>query len=159
MIKDVQVTPSGQPGISVRPANGLTIQDCAITGVNATAGRMLAGVKDMYGDSTGLAVLRTNISQAETGVQLESGLVADNYIHNTGYLPGDHVNGVTSNGGVTTLLTITHNTLYIDPSQTDAIGLFDDLRVQANRTSTTNPLPGARYPIHRGQSPRHPPPP
>src|SRR5713101_4633267 len=97
MIKDVQVTTSGQPGISVRHANGLTIQDCAITGVNATTGRMLAGVKDMYGDSTGLAVLRTNISQAETGVQLESGLVADNYIHNTGYLPGDHVNGVTSN--------------------------------------------------------------
>src|SRR5229473_1888444 len=86
MIKDVQVTTSGQPGISVRHANGLTIQDCAITGVNATTGRMLAGVKDMYGDSTGLAVLRTNISQAETGVQLESGLVADNYIHNTGFL-------------------------------------------------------------------------
>ena len=57
----------------------------------------------------------------ETGVQLESGLVADNYIHNTGYLPGDHVNGVTSNGGVTTLLTITHNTIFIDRAQTDAI--------------------------------------
>jgi len=47
-----------QPGISVRHATGLTVQDSAITGVNTTTGRMLAGVKDMYGDSTGLAVLR-----------------------------------------------------------------------------------------------------
>ncbi len=117
---------------------------------------MLAGVKDMYGDSTGLAVLRTNISQAETGVQLESGLVADNYIHNTGYLPGDHVNGVTSNGGVTTLLTITHNTIYIDRSQTDAIGLFDDFGVQANRTITSNLVAGGGYPIYGGQNPGTP---
>ena len=40
-------------------------------------------------------------------------------------------------GGVTTLLTITHNTIYIDRSQTDAIGLFDDFGVQANRTITS----------------------
>ena len=155
-IKDVQVTTSGQPGISVRHASNLTIQNSAITGVNTTTGRMLAGVKDMYGDSTGLAVLRTNISQAETGVQLESGLVADNYIHNTGYLPGDHVNGVTSNGGVTALLTITHNTIYIDRSQTDAIGLFDDFGVQANRTITSNLVAGGGYPIYGGQNPGTP---
>src|SRR5260370_1376794 len=156
MTKAVQVPTSGQPGISVRHATGLTVQDCAIPGVNATAGRMLAGVKDMYGDSTGLAVLRTNISQAETGVQLESGLVADNYIHNTGYLPGDHVNRVTSNGGVPTLLTLPHNTIYIDRSQTDAIGLFDDFGVQANRTITSNLVAGGGYPIYGGHNPRTP---
>ena len=54
-IKDVQVTTSGQPGISLRHTAGATVEDSTITGVNATTGRMLAGVKDMYGDSTGLA--------------------------------------------------------------------------------------------------------
>jgi hypothetical protein len=156
MIKDVQVITSGQPGISIRHANGVTVQNSTITGVNATTGRMLAGVKDMYGDSTGLAVLRNNISLNETGVQLESGLVADNYIHNTGYITGDHVNGVTSNGGVTTLLTITHNTIFIDRSQTDAIGLFDDFGVQANRTITSNLVAGGGYPIYGGQNPGTP---
>jgi hypothetical protein len=152
-IKDTRVTVSGQPGISIRHAANATIEDSAITGVNATTGRMLAGVKDMYGDAAGLAVLRDNISWAETGVQLESGLVQDTYIHNTGYLPGDHVNGVTSNGGFTALLTITHNTIFIDRSQTDAIGLFDDFGVQTNRVITGNLLAGGGYPIYGGQNP------
>jgi hypothetical protein len=155
-IKDVQVTTSGQPGISLRHTVGATVEDSTITGVNATTGRMLAGVKDMYGDSTGLQVLRDNISWNETGVQLESGLVADSYIHNTGFLAGDHVNGVTSNGGVTALLTISHNTIFIDRSQTDAIGLFDDFGVQANRVITGNLLAGGGYPIYGGQNPGTP---
>lgn len=155
-IKNVQVVISGQPGISIRHAAGVTIQDSTISGVNATTGRMLAGVKDMYGDSTGLTIQRNNISQAETGVQVESGLVRDNYIHNTGFIPGDHVNGVTSNGGVTALLTITHNTIFIDRSQTDAIGLFDDFGVQANRTITNNLLAGGGYSIYGGQNPGTP---
>jgi hypothetical protein len=152
-IKDVQVTTSGQPGISLRHTAGATVEDSTITGINATTGRMLAGVKDMYGDSTGLQVLRDNISWNETGVQLESGLVADNYIHNTGFISGDHVNGVTSNGGVTALLTIQHNTIFIDRSQTDAIGLFDDFGVQANRVIASNLLAGGGYSIYGGQNP------
>jgi hypothetical protein len=152
-IKNVQVVTSGQPGISLRHTSNVTVQDSTITGVNATSGRMLAGVKDMYGDSTGLAVLRDNISWNETGVQLESGLVQDTYIHNTGFVAGDHVNGVTSNGGVTALLTIQHNTIFIDRSQTDAIGLFDDFGVQANRVIASNLLAGGGYPIYGGQNP------
>jgi len=155
-IRGVQVITSGQPGISIRHTAGVTVEDSTITGVNATTGRMLAGVKDMYGDSTGLTIQRNNISWAETGAQLESGLVQDNYIHNTGFIPGDHVNGVTSNGGVTTPLAITHNTILIDRSQTDAIGLFDDFGVQANRTITNNLLAGGGYSIYGGQNPGTP---
>jgi hypothetical protein len=155
-IKNVQVVTSGLPGISIRHANNVTIQDSTISGVNATTGRMLAGVKEVFGDSIGLAVLRDNISQTETGVQLESGLVQDTYIHNTGFIPGDHVNGVTSNGGVSALLTIQHNTILIDRSQTDAIGLFADFGAQANRTIANNLLAGGGYSIYGGQNPGTP---
>lgn len=154
-IKDVQVV-SGGPnafGISVRHANNVTIEDSTITGLNTTNGRMMTGVKDVYADSTGLTVLRDNISMTETGVQLESGLVQDCYIHNTGFITGDHVNGITSNGGNTALLTIKHNTIMVNRNQTDAVGLFEDFGVQANRVITGNLLAGGSYAIYGGQNP------
>jgi len=118
---------------------------------------MLAGVKDIYGTSTGTTVLRDNISMMETGVQIETGLVKGNYIHNAGYIPGDHTNGVTSNGGGALRLTITHNTILIDRGQTDAIGLFEDFGIQRNRVITDNFLAGGGYTIYGGQKPGGPP--
>lgn len=138
--------------ISLRHASRVTIEDSTISGRDAGAGRMMAGVKDVGGGSTGTRVLRDNISLFETGVQLESGLVKDNYLHHPGFLPGDHTNGVMSNGGSTSPLTITHNTILIDRGQTDAIGLFEDFGVQANRVITDNLLAGGSYAIYAGQS-------
>jgi hypothetical protein len=139
-------------GISLRHTSNVTIQDSTITGLTAGAGRMMAGIKDLYADSTGLTILRDNIRLAETGVQLESGLVQDSYIHAAGFVAGDHVNGVTSNGGGGDLLTIAHNTILIDRGQTDAIGLFEDFGVQQNRVITDNLLAGGGYSIYGGQN-------
>ena len=143
-------------GISLRHTANVTIEDSTISGLSAGTGRMMTGIKDLYADSTGLTVLRDNISLAETGVQLESGLVQDNYIHAAGYVAGDHVNGVTSNGGGSGLLTIQHNTILIDRGQTDAIGLFEDFGVQQNRVITDNLLAGGGYAIYGGQNPGDP---
>jgi len=139
-------------GISVRHAANVTISNSTITGLNTGQGRVMTGVKDVYADSTGLTVLRDNISMAETGVQLEAGLVQDSYIHNTGYITGDHVNGVTSNGGGAGLLTVQHNTILINRGQTDAVGLFEDFGVQQNRVITGNLVAGGAYSIYGGQN-------
>jgi hypothetical protein len=140
-------------GISVRHTSNVTIEDTTITGLNTGTGRVATGIKDIYADSTGLTVLRDNISEAETGVQLEAGTVKDSYIHNTGFIAGDHVNGVTSNGGGTGLLTVQHNTILINRSQTDAVGLFEDFGVQQNRVITDNLLAGGGYSLYGGQNP------
>src|SRR5262249_7852430 len=112
-------------GVSLRHTSGVTIENTTIMGTNATTGRVLTGIKDVYSDSSGLTVDKVNISDFETGVQVEAGLVENNYIHNPGFQTGDHTNGVMSNGA-TTPLTITHNTIFNSLGQTDDIGLFED---------------------------------
>jgi hypothetical protein len=82
---------------------------------------------------------------------MEQGTISGNYIHSMGYLAGDHVNGITSNGGTTTgTLTIQHNTILNQLNQTDAIGLFADFGVQANRIITGNLIAGGGYPFYGG---------
>jgi hypothetical protein len=158
-IKDVRVVNGGRTAIaiSLRHTSDVTIEDSTISGLNTAAGRAMAGIKDVYADSTGTRVLRDDISMAATGVQLESGLIKDSYIHDPGYISGDHVNGIMSNGGDLRPLTIDRNTILIDRGQTDAIGLFEDFGIQANRVITHNLLGGGGYAIYGGQNPGGPP--
>ncbi len=158
-ISDVRVVTGGRStfGISLRHTHDVTIEDSTISGVNTGSGRVMAGIKDIFGDSTGLRVLDNNISKFETGIQLEIGYVAGNYIHDPGFIVGDHTNGIMSNGGNTGRLTITHNTVLINRGQTDAIGLFEDFGVQQNRRITNNLLAGGGYAIYAGQKRGGPP--
>jgi hypothetical protein len=153
-IKNVQVVSGGQSafGVTLRHTTNVTIEDSTISGVDAGSNRLLAGVKDVNGDAAGTTVLRNNISLAENGVQLEAGLVKDNYIHDPGFIAGDHTNGIMSNGGNPAQLTITHNTVLISRSQTDAVALFEDFGVQANRVISNNLLAGGGYSIYGGQT-------
>ena len=153
-VKNVQVVTSGQSsfGISVRHTSGVTIENSTISGVNAGAGRVMVGIKDIYNDSTGLAVLNNDISAASTGVQMESGLIQGNYIHNMGSIGGDHLDGIHSTGGVTGQLTIVHNTIFNNFGQTGAVVLTEDFGVQANRLIDDNLLAGGGYTIYAGQN-------
>jgi hypothetical protein len=149
-VRNVRLDVSGESfGIALRHTANVTIEDTDITSPSAGAGRLLVGIKDIYGDSTGLQVLRTDISHTGTGIQVESGLLQDNYIHDMGYKPGDHINGTTSNGG-TALLTIRHNTVFNQIDQTDAISLFQDFGPQANRVIDNNLLAGGGYTLYAG---------
>jgi hypothetical protein len=136
-------------GISLRHTSGVTIENTTITGTDSGTNRLMTGIKDVFSDSSGLTVNKCNISNFETGVQLEAGLVENNYIHNPGYVSSDHTNGVMSNGA-TTPLTITHNTIFNSLGQTDDIGLFEDFSGQGNRTITNNLLAGGSYSIYAG---------
>ena len=94
-----------------------------------------------------------NISAFKSAVQLSAGLVTGNYIHDPGYIAGDHTNGVIANGG-TGRVTIIHNTILNDLSQTDAITL-DTMTVRgpvANKTIEGNLLGGGSYPIYGGSA-------
>ena len=137
--------------VSLRHTSGVTIQNSTIAGMDSGSNRVMTGVKDVFADSTGLTVNHNNISLFETGVQVESGLVENNYIHDPGFVAGDHTNGVMSNGG-SVPLTVTHNTVFINRTQTDDIGLFEDFSAQANRTISNNLLAGAGYSIYGGNT-------
>jgi hypothetical protein len=153
-IENDLITGSGQTsyGVTLRHTTNTTIANNTISGLNTSSGRLMVGVKDIYGDATGLQVLNNNIQDTGTGIQAEQGLLQGNYIHTMGYLPGDHINGITSNGGFTNTLTINHNTILVNHNQTDAIGLFEDFGTQQNRTITNNLLGGGSYAIYAGQN-------
>jgi hypothetical protein len=151
-ISNVSITWSGENfGIGLRHTTNTTISKVTVTAPTASgASRLLVGIKDVTGDQSGLQILRSDISRASTGIQTDSGLVQDNYVHDLGYTSGDHVNGTTSNGGTQTL-TLRHNTVMNSYEQTDAISLFQDFAVQANKTIDDNLVAGGCYVVYGGK--------
>ena len=115
--------------------------------------RLLVGIKDVYGDAVGTSVTGNDISGTSTGIQIGSGLIRDNYIHDLGMATGDHVNGITSNGSSRRLV-IERNTVLNQFDQTDAIGLFQDFGIEADRLITGNLLAGGGYTIYAGDNRR-----
>ena len=142
-------------GVSLRHTSNVVIKNNSISAPDAGANRLMVGVKDIYGDATGTQVLGNDISRTSTGVQIYSGRIQDNYIHHMGYQSGDHINGTTSNGSAVPL-TIRHNTIFNSFNQTDAISLFEDFGVEANRVIDNNLVAGGGYTIYGGQNPGGP---
>lgn len=151
-IRDVKIVASGQNsiGIGLQNADDVTVEDSTIEGTNTGSGRLMDGIKDIYGNVTGTRILDNNILQSSTGVQIYQGLIQGNYIHHLGMVSTDHVNGLTTNGD-TQPLVIRHNTIFNSYGQTDTIGLFQDFGVVANVTIDDNLLAGGGYTIYGGQ--------
>ena len=135
-------------GVGLRHSVNATVADNEI-GILGGTPRLLVGVKDVYGDASGTQVLRNEIVNTSTGVQTSEGLIEGNYIHAMGFESGDHTNGTTSNGS-TRALTIRHNTILNQLGQTDAISLFQDFGLEANRLVTDNLLAGGGYTLYAG---------
>jgi len=146
---DVIVNTGDSFGVSIRHSHDVTVKDCDISSPHADSRRLMVGVKDVYGDATGTKVIGNNIWHTATGVQISAGLIAGNYIHSVGFKPGDHVNGITVNGS-TRPLTIRHNTVFVNLAQTDAISLFEDFGVEANKLIKDNLIAGGGYSIYGG---------
>ena len=154
VVKDNDINQPGDNwGIALRSGTNVTVANNTIYATAATgANRLMVGIKD-FGGSGGVKILNNNIYHTDTGIQVEQGLVQGNYIHDMSYNAGDHINGITSNGGTTAALTIDHNTILNSYGQTDAIGLFEDFGIQANRTISNNLLAGGGYVIYGGANP------
>jgi hypothetical protein len=152
-VTNVRVLVDGERwGIGLQHATNALLSNNEI-GILGGSPRLMVGIKDIYADSSGTQVLRNNITNTSTGVQVVEGLIADNYIHDMGYASGDHINGTTSNGS-TTMMTIRHNTILNKFNQTDAISLFQDFGLEANRLITDNPVAGGGYSIYGGNNQR-----
>ena len=153
-VTNVRVLVDGESwGIGLQHATNATISNCQI-GIPGGTPRLMVGIKDIYGDSSGTQILRNNVTNTSTGIQVYEGLIADNYVHDMGYQSGDHINGTTSNGS-TTMMTIRHNTILNQFDQTDAISLFQDFGVEANRLITDNLVAGGGYTVYGGDNERY----
>jgi hypothetical protein len=152
-VKNVQVTSGGNFGISLAHTTGVTIQNSTISGQNSTTGRVSYAIDDVYGDSSGMIIKANNISNFRTAVQVSTGQVDSNYIHDPGFVAGDHTNGIYVNGGTQSLM-IWNNTIFDSMGQTDAINLDAGTpgpsAPVANKTVSDNLLAGGSYTIYGG---------
>jgi hypothetical protein len=153
VISNNRIAASGDGfGVSLRHTKNAIISHNTIASPSAGTDRLMVAVKNIYGDESGTQVIGNNISHVSTGVQIDSGLIQDNYIHDMGIAPGDHINGITSNSS-NGLLTIKHNTVLNQFDQTDAISLFEDFGAQVNRVIDSNLVAGGGYTIYGGANP------
>ena len=154
-IRNVRIRLGGETwAISLRHVQGTVIENVEIS-APPDGPRLLVGIKDIFGDSVETRISGSDISGASTGVQIYQGEIRGNYIHDLRMQEGDHVNGITSNGSSQPLV-INGNTVLNGFDQTDAIGLFQDFGVEANRTVQGNLLAGGGYTIYGGQNPGAP---
>jgi hypothetical protein len=150
-VRDVRVVTGGYFGISLRHTTGVTIEDTTVSGQNLTSGRVNSAIDDVFGDSTGMMIKNDNISQFRTGVQVTTGVIVGNYIHDPGYIRGDHTNGIYV-AGTTDPLTIYGNTIFNNLGQTDDVNLHASSSRQdmANKLVVDNLLAGGGYSIYGG---------
>jgi hypothetical protein len=152
-IKHDRIVTGGSFGISMRHTTGVIIKNSTISGEDLRDGRVEVAIDDLYGNSTGMVIANDNISDFRTAVQVSTGLVTGNYIHNPGYVSGDHTNGIFDVGTRQELM-IYHNTILNSRPQTDAVsldGTGGGLSV-ANKTVEDNLLAGGSYTIYGGGS-------
>jgi hypothetical protein len=152
-VKNVQVTSGGNFGISLAHTTGVTIQNSTISGQNPAAGRVSYAIDDVYGDSAGMIIKANNISGFRTAIQVSTGQEDSNYIHDPGFVAGDHTNGIYVNGGTQPLM-IWNNTIFDSMGQTDAVNLDagtpGPAAPVANKTVSDNLLAGGAYTIYGG---------
>lgn len=136
-------------GVGVRHVAGTVVRDCDIYSPHRVQGQLVA-VKDVYGD-TSVTVVRSDLSDWGTGVQVNHGLVRDSYIHDPHYVEGDHTHGTTSSGGLSTgRMVLRHNTILNPSSQADAISLSQDLGLIGNVVVDDNLIAGGGYALSGG---------
>ena len=149
-VTDDRITAAGNFGISLRHTADVTIEDSTISGQNATTGRVSYAIDDIYGDSTGTVITRNDIADWRVGINATSGQITGNYIHDPGFITGDHTDGIYDQGG-TGQLTISGNTVLNSLGQTCAI-MLESVPGQpvANKTISGNLLAGGGYVIYAG---------
>lgn len=154
-INDVEVVETGPSmGIGLRHTQNVVIENSDIYSPYGNGpNRLQVGIKDVYGDSVNTTVKYDNIWNASTGIQLSQGMIEDNYIHDLAYKTGNHVNGIVSDAGESTGLSILHNTVFNPVGQTDAIALFESFGQQMNATVSNNLLAGGGYTVYGGANP------
>jgi hypothetical protein len=145
-----KVVTGGTYGITTQHAVNATIENSTVSGLNKTSGRVSYAIDDLYSDATGLVIKNNNVADWRIGVNVAGGQVTGNYIHDPGYISGDHTDGFYDNGG-TMPLTVNDNTILDSLSEVDAIFLSSNAgQAISNKTITNNLLGGGGYALYAG---------
>jgi hypothetical protein len=149
-ITDDKVVTGGTYGITTQHAANVIIENSTVSGLNKTSGRVDYAIDDLYSDSTGLVIRDNNVADWRIGVNVAGGQVTGNYIHDPGYISGDHTDGLYDNGG-TMPLTVNDNTILDSLSEVDAIFLASQPgQAISDKTIVGNLLAGGDYAIYGG---------
>lgn len=150
IVKNDQITTSSLYGVSLRHTSGVTVENSAISGLNATTGRVNYAIDDIYADSTGMVFKSNDISNWRVGINVTTGKITGNYIHDPGFIPGDHTDGIYDYYGDAPLA-ITGNTIENSLGQTCDIILQSAAGTPVgNMTVSGNLLAGGGYSIYAG---------
>lgn len=149
---------TGSHGINILTAiSGVTIQRCNINGGNATTQRLHDSIFDTTGLATNVLIAYNDFQWWRTAILFGSqGLITGNYLHDIGYISGDHTNGmltpVAPTGSPGAVLTISGNTIWTNHSETDAIMLNPNSSSNniGNTTVTGNLLAGGSNTFYGG---------
>lgn len=150
----VIVNPGGGTSEAVKldgTNDSVTITDCTISGSNSGAGRVVYCIDDNFSTATNLLIQRCNLFWMRVGISFAAGTVRDCYIHDPGYISGDHTDGIGVNGTRGNVL-IQHNTILVPLTQTtpiDAIPQTGSPPV-TNITIDSNLLAGGGYAVYCG---------
>ncbi|WP_248961942.1 right-handed parallel beta-helix repeat-containing protein [Sphaerisporangium perillae] len=148
-VRNVRVIGEGDWSIiQAEGASGAVIENCEISGDGVVKAQW--GVLNQGGDIT---VRRANIHTVSNSVGTDHGLIEDSYMHDFKEYPGDHVTGPQINGspqkGLS--LTIRHNTILNQISQTSAISIYQDFSRAHDVLIERNLLGGGGYTLYGGQ--------
>jgi hypothetical protein len=147
-IKNSRIVTAGTWAIIQRDnVSGLTVQDCDIYGNGKD--QLQFAVFNLGGMVT---ILRNEMSVVSDAISTSVGLIADNYLHDPKFFPGDHIDMIQSDAGPGPgqRLVIRHNTIINTYDQTSAIALFQDFGVQHDASIENNLLAGGGYALYGG---------
>lgn len=143
---------SGSAILSLQASTNNTVTNCTIYGADATTNR--AGACITSSADTTTTISGCNIYWCRQGINLYhlgSYTIQGCYIHDMGFLTGDHTEPVYCTGTATA--TVTGNTLLNQLSQTAALIIQNKDNVTGNVTVTGNLLAGAGYALYGGGDP------
>jgi hypothetical protein len=130
---------------------GLTIQDCTLSGLDARVGRSAYGIDDNRGNTDpSLLIQRCNIYWCRLGISVTAGTIRDCYIHDFGYIQGDHTDGIANGGTGGEALNILHNTILMNRDETSPLPLGGSGSWLQNVTVDSNLLAGGDYCAYLG---------
>jgi hypothetical protein len=136
-------------------ATGTTVSGCTISGTDSATNRLATGIIDTYGNAAGTVISGNNIYWCRTGMNLTTGTVLGNYVHDPGFQGGDQTDCILSPGsnGAASFaagLAITGNTLLNRLGQTSAVNLASSSSTAQYVTVAGNLLGGGTYTVYGG---------
>jgi hypothetical protein len=132
----------------VRSGASATIEDVEISGKDKSEASVQYAVLSQTSER--VTVNRANLHHCADCIQGEKMVVTNSYIHDLANPPGAHVDGFQCNSSCG--VTLRHNTILNEWSQTAAIALFADFGTPRDSTIDDNLLAGGGYSVYGGSN-------